>query len=98
MVLSLKTWKSRSLPGLPKTKIPHHDDRYTSGRPPGRPFCFWRCPPETKSRRGEIRGGFLLPLKRYQASRKKIATLLRHMDVVRRETFSKTLVHRCVGT
>src|ERR1019366_6926269 len=27
MVLSLKTWKSRSLPGLPRTKSPHHDDR-----------------------------------------------------------------------
>ena len=29
MVLSLKAWKSRSLPGLPRTdQKPHHDDRY----------------------------------------------------------------------
>src|ERR1041385_6403084 len=28
MVLSLKAWKSRSLPGLPKTEISSHDDRY----------------------------------------------------------------------
>jgi hypothetical protein len=27
MVLSLKAWKSRSLPGLPRTVTPHHDDR-----------------------------------------------------------------------
>ena len=25
MVLSLKAWKSRSLPGLPRTGYPHHD-------------------------------------------------------------------------
>src|SRR5215510_1146361 len=28
MVLSLKAWKSRSLPGLPRTDKPHHDDEY----------------------------------------------------------------------
>jgi hypothetical protein len=29
MVLNLKVWKSRSLPGLPRTErfIPHHDDQ-----------------------------------------------------------------------
>src|ERR1051326_4422715 len=27
MVLSIKAWKSRSLPGLPKTEISSHDDR-----------------------------------------------------------------------
>jgi hypothetical protein len=29
-----------------------------NGRPQGRPFCFWSCPPKTGSRCGEIRGGF----------------------------------------
>src|ERR1051325_9550629 len=28
MVLSLKAWKSRSLPGLPRTENPRHDERY----------------------------------------------------------------------
>src|SRR5215470_12436841 len=27
MVLSLKAWKSRSLPGLPRTDFPRHDDQ-----------------------------------------------------------------------
>ena len=33
MVLSLKAWKSRSLPGLPRTEIPSlHDDRLRKAR------------------------------------------------------------------
>ena len=52
MVLSLKTWKSRSLPGLPRTKSPHHDDRLqktAAGKPAAVFFvekrianCEWR--------------------------------------------------------
>src|SRR6478752_4281932 len=43
MVLSLKAWKSRSLPGLPRTELasPHHDiDFLRNGRLRGRPFAF----------------------------------------------------------
>src|SRR5437868_9642261 len=32
MVLSLKAWKSRSLPGLPRTETPLHDDRFSKRR------------------------------------------------------------------
>jgi hypothetical protein len=34
MVLNLKVWKSRSLPGLPRTERfnPHHDQKYKSPR------------------------------------------------------------------
>jgi hypothetical protein len=39
MVLSLKTWKSRSLPGLPRTDKPHHDVS-TDERPPARAAVF----------------------------------------------------------
>src|SRR6266436_2978326 len=43
MVLSLKTWKSRSLPGLQRTDTPHHDERIETARR-GKPwravFCF----------------------------------------------------------
>src|ERR1051325_4260594 len=39
MVLSLKAWKSRSLPGLPRTENFSHDDWFTrTAAPPGRPF------------------------------------------------------------
>ena len=39
MVLSLKAWKSRSLPGLPRTLAsPRHDDRFQNGRQQWRPF------------------------------------------------------------
>src|SRR5215475_4998593 len=38
MVLSLKAWKSRSLPGLPRTDFPRHDDRIQNGRQKWRPF------------------------------------------------------------
>src|SRR5215475_1570149 len=38
MVLSLKAWKSRSLPGLPRTDAPRHDDRIQNGRQKWRPF------------------------------------------------------------
>jgi hypothetical protein len=34
MVLSLKTWKSRSLPGLPRTEIPLHDQQISRSCPP----------------------------------------------------------------
>jgi hypothetical protein len=40
MVLSLKAWKSRSLPGLPRTRSPQHDDKLPNGRQQWRPFCF----------------------------------------------------------
>ena len=33
MVLSLKAWKSRSLPGLPRTKSSRHDDRFCLNPP-----------------------------------------------------------------
>ena len=33
MVLSLKAWKSRSLPGLPRTDKPRHDDRLRQSPP-----------------------------------------------------------------
>src|ERR1700709_2304494 len=36
MVLSLKTWKSRSLPVLPRTNILSHDDRTFEKRPSAR--------------------------------------------------------------
>jgi hypothetical protein len=48
MVLSLKAWKSRSLPGLPKTEHPHHDIQ--NAKNPGvfrGAFCLhpsWRAP------------------------------------------------------
>src|SRR5262249_28787302 len=38
MVLSLKAWKSRSLPGLPRTDFPRHDDRIQNVRHFWRPF------------------------------------------------------------
>jgi hypothetical protein len=43
MVLSLKTWKSRSLPGLQRT-VPHHDDRFETarrGKPQRAVFVYW---------------------------------------------------------
>jgi hypothetical protein len=40
MVLSLKAWKSRSLPGLPRTRSPQHDNRQPNGRQQWRPFGF----------------------------------------------------------
>ena len=54
MVLSLKAWKSRSPPGLPRTEHPHHDfdcehRSACKKRPRGFPrgfFCFeaaWNC-------------------------------------------------------
>jgi hypothetical protein len=38
MVLSLKAWKSRSLPGLPRTEFPLH--RFRSKKPCGKPRGF----------------------------------------------------------
>jgi hypothetical protein len=46
MVLSLKAWKSRSLPGLPRTRSPQHDDNLRNGRRQWRPFCFRELPSE----------------------------------------------------
>ena len=43
MVLSLKAWKSRSLPGLPRTRSPQHDDNLRNGRRQWRPFLFSRA-------------------------------------------------------
>src|SRR5947208_6228727 len=42
MVLSLKAWKSRSLPGLPRTKTSHHDDKILQNPPreTAAGFCF----------------------------------------------------------
>src|SRR5258705_8036647 len=41
MVLSLKTWKSRSLPGLPRTGSPLHECCYKAAAvPPRRLFAF----------------------------------------------------------
>src|SRR6476661_9532910 len=49
MVLRLKAWKSRSLPGLPRTDVSRNHDarllrgakpRLENGRPRGRPFCI----------------------------------------------------------
>jgi hypothetical protein len=52
MVLSLKTWKSRSLPGLRRTEDPHHDECMRGARRT-----------EKRSRRAR-RGGFLVTGKR----------------------------------
>src|SRR6185312_1800289 len=54
MVLNLKVRKSRSLPDLPRTFSPPHDDRFakhalrsdkTAASNGGR-FCLWSCPPQ----------------------------------------------------
>jgi hypothetical protein len=74
MVLSLKAWKSRSLPGLPRTiASPHHDDCFAISRPSGRLICLrgspvpdpatgpvhlWSCPPHMKKAVAGNRGGF----------------------------------------
>src|SRR5262245_48600961 len=63
MVLSLKAWKSRSLPGLPRTDYgaprapPHHDDRIAKAAADrsAAAFCFSEL-----SRRGLPRGGFFM--------------------------------------
>ena len=50
MVLSLKAWKSRSLPGLPRTLAsPQHDDRFQNGRQSWRPFFYGEAHPFTTS-------------------------------------------------
>src|SRR5665213_2152884 len=64
MVLSLKTWKSRSLPVLPRTNIPHHDDRHSEKRPSARAAVLFL---ELRSKNGkaaarETGGGFFLVL------------------------------------
>src|SRR5437016_11157670 len=40
MVLSLKTWQSRSLPGLQRTDSPHHDEAIEPPRPLGQAALF----------------------------------------------------------
>ena len=44
MVLNLKVWKSRSLPGLPRAELPHHE--FSSKKAPRSPrgFLFARAP------------------------------------------------------
>src|SRR3954471_2556586 len=49
MVLSLKTWKSRSLPGLPRTDGPRHDERKCDATAPHA---------TTESRRGNPAAAF----------------------------------------
>src|SRR5689334_3050177 len=61
MVLSLKTWKSRSLPGLPRTErfAPRHDDLYEQSRrgsPPRRLFLFVIARLVARMERSAIRG------------------------------------------
>ena len=69
MVLSLKAWKSRSLPGLPRTRSPQHDDDLRNGRQQWRPFCFQELPSEkTASGHRSICSGIL----RNQDARKDI--------------------------
>src|SRR5665647_3803292 len=60
MVLSLKTWKSRSLPVLPRTNIPHHDDRHSEKRPSARAaVLFLELPSKNgKTAARETGGGF----------------------------------------
>jgi hypothetical protein len=70
MVLSLKAWKSRSLPGLPRTDFSLHDDRYEN--PPRETAAGFLCSaigrlpgvPEQMSRQDVVRQHFLnfLPL------------------------------------
>src|SRR5215211_6437879 len=44
MVLSLKAWKSRSLPGLPRTELPSHDATILrDGRQRWRPSAFQKA-------------------------------------------------------
>jgi hypothetical protein len=60
MVLSLKAWKSRSLPGLPRTEHPHHDisEQKPRGFAAGL-FCFAvivspsRRPADSRSKNGD---------------------------------------------
>src|SRR5665647_2377182 len=61
MVLSLKTWKSRSLPVLPRTNIPHHDDRHSEKRPSARAaVLFLELPSKNgKTAARETGSGFL---------------------------------------
>src|SRR5271163_3471294 len=44
MVLSLKAWKSRSPPGLPRTEHPHHDISDQKPRGFRGAFCFAQHP------------------------------------------------------
>jgi hypothetical protein len=46
MVLSLKAWKSRSLPGLPRTKTLLMMMAIPIGRQQWRPCRLWSCPPQ----------------------------------------------------
>ena len=57
MVLSLKTWESRSLPGLPRTDSPLRDVHFANGRSSERPFSF--VGRETAPARGEPEDGTL---------------------------------------
>jgi hypothetical protein len=60
MVLSLKAWKSRSLPGLPRTKTPHHDDGYSySAASNGGRFVCGAALRKWENRRGETAAVFL---------------------------------------
>jgi hypothetical protein len=76
MVLSLKAWKSRSLPGLPRTRFPQHDDDLRNGRQQWRPFRFRELPSENgeQPRRPCTKSG--CP-KRYQADKRRCFGTLR---------------------
>jgi hypothetical protein len=69
MVLSLKAWKSRSLPGLPRTDFPHHDDSLTFRPPAMAAVCLWSCPPQIKKAAAGNRGGFCVSEARHPAIR-----------------------------
>ena len=60
MVLSLKAWKSRSLPGRPRTRdlLSTMTACETAASNGGR-FVFESCPPKTASNPRSIRGSFL---------------------------------------
>src|SRR5688572_30979576 len=70
MVLSLKAWKSRSLPGLPRTGYPPHDvdcilkppfgAASSSPDPEKGTGHLWSCPPQMKKAAAGDRGGFFV--------------------------------------
>jgi hypothetical protein len=58
MVLSLKAWKSRSLPGLPRTILTHDDDDFEKRPPATAAVSFVELPSANERAVAGNRGGF----------------------------------------
>jgi hypothetical protein len=79
MVLSLKAWKSRSLPGLPRTEHPHHD--ISDQKPRGFPRGFFVSPTRhARARRGHPRLIIQATTKTWMAGTSPAMTVLRAND------------------